>query len=201
MKKTAVIIGANSDIAKSAIQLLEEQYHIVAVGRDTIDLDDPTSDMRLGMVLTMAEPDVIVNCAGVFDGDNTLDYDTVFNVNLKSNWSVINYYIKNPPAKAVKFVMIGSSAYKQGRKNFILYSASKAALFNVWQGASEFVSDNLKLGLINPVHVHTKMVAHRSHPNPDICLEPIDVAREIVNLCTMTQSRYIDMDYKIKETV
>jgi len=201
MKKTAVIIGANSDIAKSAIQLLEEQYHIVAVGRDTIDLDDPTSDMRIGMVLTMAEPDLIVNCAGVFDGDNTLDYDTVFNVNLKSNWSVINYYIKNPPAKSVRFIMIGSSAYKQGRKNFILYSASKAALFNVWQGASEFVSDNLKLGLINPVHVHTKMVAHRPHPNPDICLEPIDVAREIVNLCTMTQSRYIDMDYKIKETV
>jgi NAD(P)-dependent dehydrogenase (short-subunit alcohol dehydrogenase family) len=201
MTKTAVIFGANSDIAKSAIQLLEGQYHIVAVGRDTIDLDDPTSDMRIGMVLTMAEPDVIVNCAGVFDGDNTLDYDTVFNVNLKSNWSVINYYIKNPPAKDVRFVMIGSSAYKQGRKNFILYSASKAALFNVWQGASEFVSDNLKLGLINPVHVHTKMVAHRPHPNPDICLEPIDVAREIMNLCTMTQSRYVDMDYKIKETV
>jgi len=201
MTKTAVIIGANSDIAKSAMQLLEDQYHIVAVGRETIDLDDPTSDMRIGMVLTMAEPDVIVNCAGVFDGDNTLDYDTVFNVNLKSNWSVINYYIKNPPTKSVKFVMIGSSAYKQGRKNFILYSASKAALFNMWQGASEFVSDNLKLGLINPVHVHTKMVAHRPHPNPDICLESIDVAREIVNLCTMSQSRYIDMDYKIKETV
>jgi short-subunit dehydrogenase len=201
MTKTAVIIGANSDIAKSAIQLLEDQYHIVAVGRETIDLDDPTSDMRIGMVLTMAEPDVIVNCAGVFDGDNTLDYDTVFNVNLKSNWSVINYYIKNPPAKAVKFVMIGSSAYKQGRKNFILYSASKAALFNVWQGASEFVSDNLKLGLINPVHVHTKMVAHKPHSDPDICLEPIDVAREIVNLCDMTQSRYIDMDYKIKDII
>ena len=198
--KTAVIIGANSDIAKSAIQLLQEQYHIVAIGRDTIDLNDPTSDMRIGMVLTMADADVIVNCAGVF-GDNTLDYDTVFNVNLKSNWSVINYYIKNPPTKSVRFVMIGSSSYKQGRKNFILYSASKAALFNIWQGASEFVSDNLKLGLINPVHVHTKMVAHKPHPNPDICLEPIDVAREIVNLCDMTQSRCIDMDYKIKETV
>ena len=146
--KTAVIIGANSDIAKSAMQLLQEQYHIVAIGRDTIDLDDPTSDMRIGMVLSMADADVIVNCAGVF-GDNTLDYDTVFNVNLKSNWSVINYYIKNPPTKSVRFVMIGSSSYKQGRKNFILYSASKAALFNIWQGASEFVNDNLKLGLIN----------------------------------------------------
>jgi NAD(P)-dependent dehydrogenase (short-subunit alcohol dehydrogenase family) len=130
MTKTAVIIGANSDIAKSTIQLLQDRYHIVAVGRETIDLDDSTSDMRIGMVLTMGEPDVVVNCAGVFDGDNTLDYDTVFNVNLKSNWSVINYYIKNPPTKSVRFVMLGSSAYKQGRKNFILYSASKAALFN-----------------------------------------------------------------------
>ena len=55
------------------------------------------------------------------------------------------------------------------------------------------------LGLINPVHVHTKMTAFRVHPNPDICLEPIDVATEIKNLCAMTESRYIDIDYKRKD--
>ena len=94
--------------------------------------------------------------------------------------------------------MLGSSVYKQGRRNFILYAASKAALFNMWQGASEYVSENLKLGLINPVHVLTKMVAHKPHKNPEICLEPIDVAVEIKNLCSMAESRYIDIDYKRK---
>lgn len=194
--KTALIIGSNSDIAKSAIELLQDEYHIIAVDRRVIDLADPTSEMRINMALTMANPDVVINCAGVFKENADADYDTTFDVNLKSNWSVIKYYIDNPPEKSVKFVMLGSSVYKQGRRNFILYAASKAALFNMWQGASEFVSDNVKLGLINPVHVHTKMVAHKPHPNPEICLEPVDVAREIVNLCSMTESRYIDMNYK-----
>ena len=196
--KTALIIGANSDIAKSAIELLQDEYRIIAVGRTVIDLADPTSAMRISMALAMAEPDVVVNCAGVFKDNADADYDTTFDVNLKSNWSVIDHYIKNPPEKPVKFIMLGSSVYKQGRRNFILYAASKAALFNMWQGASEAVSDNVKLGLINPVHVHTKMVAHKPHKNPEICLEPVDVAREIKNLCAMTESRYIDIDYKGK---
>ena len=196
--KTALIIGSNSDIAKSAIELLQDEYHIVPVDRKVIDLADPTSELRINMALAMANPDVVVNCAGVFKDNADADYDTTFDVNLKSNWSVIDYYIKNPPEKRVKFIMLGSSVYKQGRRNFILYAASKAALFNMWQGASEAVGDNVKLGLINPVHVHTKMVAHKPHKNPEICLEPIDVAQEIKNLCGMTESRYIDIDYKGK---
>ena len=196
--KTALFLGANSDIAKSAIKLLQDEYHIVAVDRRVIDLTDVTAELRINMALTMSNPDVVVNCAGVFKDNPDADYDTTFDVNLKSNWTVIDHYINNPPEKPVKFIMLGSSVYKQGRRNFILYAASKAALFNMWQGASEYVSDNLKLGLINPVHVLTKMVAHKPHKNPEICLEPIDVAVEIKNLCSMTESRYIDIDYKGK---
>jgi len=194
--KTALIIGSNSDIAQAAMELLKDEYHIVAVNRKVIDLADPTSELRINMALTMATPDVVVNCAGVFMDNADADYDTTFDVNLKSNWSVIKHYMDNPPDKLVRFIMLGSSVYKQGRRNFILYAASKAALFNMWQGASEAVNENVKLGLINPVHVHTKMVAHKPHPNPEICLDPIDVAVEIKNLCSMTESRYIDIDYK-----
>jgi NAD(P)-dependent dehydrogenase (short-subunit alcohol dehydrogenase family) len=195
--KTALIIGSNSDIAKSAIELLQTDYKIIPIDRTVVDLSLDTAYGEIQFIIKTSAPDVIINCAGIF-GDNTVDYDLTFDVNLKSNWAVVKHYIDNPPAKPVKFIMIGSSTYKQGRRNFILYAASKAALFSMFQGASEFVSENLKLGLINPVHVHTKMVAHRPHPNPDICLEPIDVAREIINLCGMAESRYIDMDYKGK---
>ena len=195
--KTAVIIGSNSDIAKSAIELLQADYKIIPIDRTVVDLSRDAAYSELQFIIKTSNPDVVINCAGVF-GDNTADYDLTFDVNLKSNWAVIKHYIDNPPAKPVKFIMLGSSVYKQGRRNFILYAASKAALFSMWQGASEFVNENLKLGIINPVHVHTKMVAHRPHANPDICLEPIDVAREIINLCGMSESRYIDMDYKGK---
>ena len=196
--KTAVIIGSNSDIAKSAIELLQNEYRIIPLDRTRVDLADESAETKIHEWLKEVNPDLVVNCAGVFGDNNTLKYNTTFDVNVKSNWSVVDYYIKNPPEKLVRFVMLGSSCYNQGRRNFILYAASKAALFNMWQGASEFVSENVKLGLINPVHVHTKMVAHRPHPNPDICLNPIDVAQEIKNLSEMTESRYIDIDYKRK---
>lgn len=196
--KTAVFLGSNSDIAKSAIELLQDEYNIVAVDRRVVDLSDPISEFLIHEVLTKHNPDVVVNCAGVFKDNPDADYDTTFDVNLKSNWSVIKHYIDTPPTKPVKFIMLGSSVYKQGRRNFILYAASKAALFNMWQGASEYVSENLKLGLINPVHVHTKMVAHKPPKDPSICLDPIDVAVEIKNLCSMEESRYIDIDYKRK---
>ena len=198
--KKAVVIGSNSDIAKAAIELLQDEYHIIPVDRRVIDLADESSDMRINMALTLSEPDLVINCAGVFKENDEADYDTIFDVNLKSNWSVIKHYIDNPPDKLVRFVMLGSSCYNQGRRKFILYAASKAALFNMLQGASEFVGENVQLGLINPVHVHTKMVAHKPHPNPDICLNPIDVAQEIKNLAEMAESRYIDIDYKKKGT-
>ena len=194
--KTAVIIGSNSDIAKSAAEYLIDQYHVIAIPRQVIDLADATSDVRLNMALTLAQADVVVNCAGVW-GDNTIDYDLVFDVNVRSNWTVIQHYINNPPEKTVRFIMLGSSSYKQGRKNFILYAASKAALYNMWQGASEFCPPTLKLGLINPVRVNTKMVA--GQPYKEGTLEAVDIAQKILELCDMTESVSVDMDYKKDE--
>lgn len=197
--KTALIIGSRSDIAVSVQAKLQHNYQLVNIDRTMVDLCDDISDNQIRHLLSQHSPDVIINCAGVF-GDNTVDYDTVMNVNLRSNWSVIKYYIDNPPDKTVKFVMIGSSTHSQGRKNYILYAASKGALYRMWQGASEFVSPNLLLGLINPVRVNTKMVSHLQHPTPELCLEAEDVANQIVKMCVdMTASESVDMDYKRKE--
>lgn len=199
--KTALIIGSRSDIAVSVQHKLSHNYQLINVDRTVVDLCDFNSDSRLRDLLTQHSPDVIINCAGVF-GDNTVDYATVMDVNLRSNWSVIKYYIDNPPDKTVKFVMIGSSTHNQGRKNYILYAASKGALYRMWQGASEFVSSNFLLGLINPVRVNTKMVSHLQHSTPDLCLEAEDVANQIVSMCNhMTVSESFEMGYKTKEQI
>lgn len=198
--KYAVVIGAGSDIAKSAISMLEGEYFVFALSRDQLDLSQADAADKINNVLSMYNPDVVLNCAGIFGGNN-ISYDPMFTVNVASNWSVIDYYIKNPPDKLVKFIMLGSSVYKQGRRNHILYAASKSALYSIWQGASEFVSANFKLGIINPVHVHTKMVAHISRPDHDVCLTPDDVALKILELTHMTNHQCIDMDYKKKESL
>ena len=197
MTKKLLLIGSNSDIAKSAIELLAGSYDIVKISRQEIDLADPRADAYLEGALKEHDPDVVLNCAGVF-GDNQMDFDQVFSVNVRSNWTLINHYLKTSPNKKVKIVMIGSSTYKQGRKNFILYAASKSALHNMWQGASEALeTQGVVLGLINPVRVQTKMVEKIKHPNPQSCLQPRDVAEVIADLCyNMETSRSIDIDYK-----
>lgn len=197
--KTALIIGNGSDIAVSAAAKLQHSHKVLGLNRSQVDLANIDSEDKLHEYLKAIDPDCVINCAGVF-GDNSLPYDTVMSVNFKSNWSVIKYYIDNPPSKVVKFVMVGSSTYSQGRKNHILYAASKSALYSMWQGASEYVSENLILGLINPVRVNTKMVQHLTHPTPELCLEASDVANKIVDMChNMTVSQSVDMGYKSKE--
>lgn len=199
--KQALIIGSNSDIAQAAIGLLKSEYTIILVTRAEVDLAAPDCTNKLRQLLQQYNPDVIVHCGGVFHDNNlTSDFDITFDVNVKSHWAVIRYYIDNPPQKRVNYVMIGSSTYKQGRRNFILYAASRSAQFSMWQGSSEYCSSNFVIGLINPVRVNTKHVAHIKHPNPEICLEAEDVAQEIVKLCNAETSQCIDMDYKTKET-
>lgn len=196
--KKLLVIGDRSDIAQAAIGLLKSQYEIIGVNRDTVDLAQPTAEHSLRDLLRIHQPDVVLNCAGVFQDNNlTSDFDTTFGINVRTQWSVIRYYIDNPPQKHVKFIMIGSSTYRQGRRNFILYAASRAAQYSMWQGASEYVSPMFTIGLINPVRVNTKHVAHIAHPNPAICLEAIDVAREIEYMCNNMETHQCkDMDYK-----
>ena len=194
-----MIIGSNSDIAKSAMDLIKSEYDFVAIDRSIVDLAMADATEKIQQLLDHHQPDVIIHCGGVFHDNNlTSDFDTTFDVNVKSHWAVIRYYIDHPPTKRVNFVMIGSSTYKQGRRNFILYAASRSAQFSMWQGASEYCSPNFVIGLINPVRVNTKHVAHITHPNPEICLEAIDVAREIQKLCRAESSQCIDMDYKTR---
>jgi NAD(P)-dependent dehydrogenase (short-subunit alcohol dehydrogenase family) len=200
--KTALVIGSNSDIAQAAIGLMESEYSIVRVDRNMVDLASAQATAKIRNLLDQYQPDVVIHCGGVFHDNNlTSDFDITFDVNVKSHWSVIRYYIDNPPDKRVNYVMIGSSTYKQGRRNFILYAASRSAQFSMWQGSMEYCSPNFVIGLINPVRVNTKHVAHIQHPNPEICLEAIDVAQEIAKLCTADTSQCVDMDYKKKELV
>jgi short-subunit dehydrogenase len=100
--------------------------------------------------------------------------------------------MENLGDQPVKIIMIGSSAYRSGRKSYILYAASKTALYSIWQGASEyFQGTNVTVSLLNPVRTRTPMI---DMSTKDICLEPHDVAQAILNM-TSTSSELVDMKY------
>lgn len=197
----ALVFGTTSDIGQAIITELESLGYcpVIHVSRNIIDFADPTSDQKVKTLLDVVNPDVIVNSVGVFEGNNTTHHNAM-NVNFGSCWSIVKYYINNKQQN-VKIIFIGSSAYKKGRKDYMVYSASKAALYNLWEGATDFFKGTgISINLINPVRVNTKMIKDLFDPKMDY-LEPIDVAKEVVKVIrneypTEHNSVCIDMKYK-----
>ena len=193
--KKLLVLGGNSDIAKAAVERLKGKFDVVSLDRSRMDLNGENAMAEIQGFLSSEEPDVILHCGGIFEFNDVAKFDSTFNVNVKSHWAVADYYFRAKPTKLVRFISIGSSTYKQGRMRFILYAASRAALYNMWQGSSEFAPENFKWGLINPVRVNTKHVA--GQPPKEGTLEADDVAEVIENMAlNMTESHSVDMDYK-----
>jgi short-subunit dehydrogenase len=191
--QTAVVIGARGGIG-SAVRtaLLDAGYRVVPVNRASVDFSQADSYKKLSTILTV-DPDVVVNCVGHFDNTNQETHTKTFDINVGSNWAIIQHYINNTTQKPVKIVMVGSSAYRSGRQDYILYSASKSALYNVWQGACEYFSDsNIAIGLINPVRTRTPMIDMTTKA---FCYEPKEVAEIILKMASSDENQLVDMKY------
>ena len=195
MIKRAVIFGASGGIGQATCEaFMKAGYIVKPISKNQVNFVYPQSDLQIQEILSVTNPDVIVNCVGHFDKTNTETHSNTFDINIGSNWSIIRHYINQEGSKTpVKIIMVGSSAYKAGRKDYILYAASKAALYNVWQGACEyFKGHNVTIGLINPVKTRTNMI---DVPASTICLEPEDVAQEILSMASINSNQLIDMKY------
>lgn len=196
MPKRVVIFGANGGIGQAATeQFLKAGYIVVPVTRGMLDFTDPDSYIVVENLLENQEPDVIVNCVGYFDTTNQETHTRTFDINLGSNWAIIQHYINNPNAKPVNIIMVGSSAYKSGKKNYMLYSASKAALHNLWQGAQEFFGGRgITVNIVHPVRTRTEMVA--PFDSKLDYLDPKDVAQVIVELAQTTTSSSKELSFE-----
>lgn len=193
MMKTAVIFGAQGGIGSACRQaFLDAGYRILPVNRLGVDFTQPDSYEKASVLLDW-NPDVVVNCVGHFDNTNQETHTKTFDINVGSNWAILQHYMTKPPTKPVKIVMVGSSAYRGGRKDYILYSASKAALYNVWQGACEYFSESsVAIGLINPVRTRTPMIDMTTQA---FCYEPEEVAQLILKMASSDANQLVDMKY------
>lgn len=192
--KTVVVFGGSGGIGKATCEVFTAAgYTVFPVSSKQIDFLWEQSQFQVDNLLKQILPDVVVNCVGHFDDANKEPHFKTMNINVGSNWSIIKHYIENVSTKPVKIIMVGSSAHKAGRKTYILYAASKAALYNMWQGACEhFTDSNVSLGLINPVRTRTPMI---DMSTKDICLEPMDVAQAILNMTSVSSNELVDMKY------
>jgi NAD(P)-dependent dehydrogenase (short-subunit alcohol dehydrogenase family) len=194
-KPTAIILGASGGIGSATrIAFLEAGYQVIPVNRAQLDFDQPNADAQLAELLNGANADVVVNATGVFvNGTNETHYQT-FNVNFGSNWNIIRYYYAlRTVSKPVKIIMVGSSSYSTGKSMYPLYSASKAALYNLWQASQDMFADSeITVSLINPMRTRTRMNA--DHYNPVLPYhDTTDVAVEILKLAEQSGSSCMNM--------
>jgi NAD(P)-dependent dehydrogenase (short-subunit alcohol dehydrogenase family) len=197
MKRTVAIFGATGGIGSAVKQsFLDAGYSVIPVGRNLIDFACADAEAQIQEFLGYAEPNVVVNCAGRF-AKNEESAGATMNINFNSNWAIVQHYLKAP--KAVRIIMVGSSAYNSGRKDYMVYSASKAALHNLWQGARDaFVNTEVRVDLVNPVRTRTRMVA--PFDNKLDYLEPEEIAGWILQLDQCNDSsRCVDITFKEQE--
>jgi len=201
MTKTVVIFGAPGGIGTATAKLFADQgYKIVPIGRDYLNFTSEQSHSDVAKLLNQAQADVVVNCAGVFINGYTNTHHETMNVNFGSNWSIISYFMAlKGLTKPTRIVMIGSSSYTGGRQLYPLYSASKAALYNLWESARDYFSGSeIVIDLVNPVRTKTKMATAGKAIDPKLdYLKPEQVAGEIFKLVEMgLTSTCVDMTFK-----
>jgi short-subunit dehydrogenase len=126
-----------------------------------------------------------VNCVGVFK-DNNFNFESMFKLNTKISWDLIDYYRLNRKKK-IKIILIGSSAYNKPRKNYILYVASKSALNSIVKSSKDlFLKSKIELEIINPPAMKSKMrdqfyKSNKIKKKKRKEINPMIIARKIIN--------------------
>lgn len=193
--KKVVLFGASGGIGSEVLKIFTDHL-VIAPTKSDIDFSKEECYTSVSNLLSI-EPDIVINSVGWF-GNNYDTHHQIMDVNFGSNWSIVRHYMTNLPKKPVKICMIGSICYSEGKDKYIVYAASKMAMYSLWQGATKhFKNTNVSIDLINPQRTKTKMTNSRIDDNL-LYHEPKEVA-EIVYDCVMNKhgNNLIDTEFKI----
>lgn len=200
MKSRAIVFGSRGGIGQAACdQLTQDGYLVHGVNRAQLDWNQPDCYAGLTWHMQQMRPSVIVNCVGLFQDGTDQSHHASFNANFGSNWNMIRYLDQHCRDQDMCMIMIGSSSHSGGRAAYPLYSASKAAVYNLWQSCqSLFAGTKIAVCLLNPQRTRTAMNA--AHYNPQLAYhQPGEVAAEISALARNRIGMCIDM--KLEATI
>jgi len=156
--KRVLIFGSNSTLAKKTKLFLKKDYLVTSFTKKQINFSKINSPRQVHKVLSKVNPDIVINFAGVL-GSNSDNYKKVYDVNFLPNWEIIKFYINSKVNKKVKIILIGSSSYKSGKANYMLYTSSKAALHNLYQAAKEkFNNTYVSIDIFHPSRFQSKLI-------------------------------------------
>ena len=180
-KKKVLILGSTGGLGQEIVKLLNisNKFKLYLFSSKNLNFSQKYFKKKINYFLKNINPDIIINAAGIFD-NNSISFNKIFTINVMPSWEIISYYLKKKPSKKKLIIFIGSTAYLGGRKNYILYSASKAALHSIYLGAKEnFSSKAINLNILHPKRIKTKMTKNITFDAKSY--KPIYYAKKILN--------------------
>ena len=165
--KRTLIFGGNSGIGKAMSDIMSSAgAPVISRSRSNgcdISYEKDVQNAIRDAEKTLGGLDVIVNAAGLLRkgkiaNQSAQDIASQININLLgalwiSKWS-------HGPLKLSKgtFLQFASSSYTRGRSEYVVYSATKAAIVNMTQGLSEeWADDGIRVNCIVPSRTDTEM--------------------------------------------
>ncbi len=189
--KRIVVTGGTGGIGTALCRLLEAEGAIpIALSRSSkeysVDLTcyESTSLAFDQILQKFGQIDGLINSVGLLKNKQlnqltSKEIDSLVSTNLTGViYSCKCAHLK----KGAHIINIASSSYARGRKNFAIYSSSKAAIVNFSQALAEERED-LQVNVLVPQRTHTPMrIDNFPDENPSTLLTPEEVATEVLTL-------------------
>ena len=188
--KIFAVVGASGGIGKEIVKFLKkEKAKTLEISRTSefrTDLEDFSSIEKTfeKIFKTYGQIDGLINTAGLllikpFQKLTISEIDKLLKVNLIG----LVYSCKAAKIKENGHIInISSTSYKEGRKDYGIYSATKAAVVNFTQSLAK-ENPKLKINTIAPGRTDTQMRKNIfPHENPNLLLSPTEVAEKIINI-------------------
>ncbi|MFA6119533.1 MAG: bifunctional cytidylyltransferase/SDR family oxidoreductase [Parachlamydiales bacterium] len=192
--KVYAVVGASGGIGKELVNLLRKEKAVpLEISRSSeykTNLENPEEIKKTFNEIYKKHGEIsgIINAAGIFLVKPLKDTskDEIENL-VKVNLLGLIYCCKE--AKILKnghIINISSSSFYKGRKDYGVYSATKAAIVNFTQSLAEEFPD-LNINCLVPQRTNTQM-RRKFFPDEEIdtLLDPKNVAEEIINILKNT---------------
>tara|TARA_R110000851_G_scaffold16259_4_gene53132 strand:- start:316 stop:1017 length:702 start_codon:yes stop_codon:yes gene_type:complete len=177
------VIGRNNNLIKD-IKSKDLFFHNVNLE----NIDNLKLKCEKILEISPGGPDIIVNCAGVFqlksiENIKLEDYNNIFNVNVRAPIFTIKYFIDVMKNKKSSIIFnIGSSSCYSGGKLTSLYCSSKHALLGFSRSISdEFKDFGVRVCNLSPSSTKTKMgkLPLASNQKYETFIDPEEVAKTL----------------------